>query len=360
MLDSLGSTLTRATIDSYFTQQNLEPETDELTIEQLIQALEGEVKKRREDKNRVRPEENDISSGTTTPNPQQSEPLPSLELTDADGVPNPAVALSVIGPGARPEQDAAAGKLDPPAVVGNALPKNEVHLTDEAGIPYDDDDENEIAEESEHLERVINVKECPLCHRPRLNKRTEVDIVTHIAVCASADWGSVNRILVGNYVTASQAQRKTLTKIFTKVSSGAYRIGANSANILVQDRVSGHLLEEKMAVYVRLGIRVLYKGAKSQMQGARGASAVCISPRACRRLTNCCPLSLAARRMLKSMSIKQGLKYDSPDSALEIPAFIAFHRLNMDEVLDPLESFRTFNEVRPEQPPGRALTSSAR
>lgn len=27
-----------------------------------------------------------------------------------------------------------------------------------------------------------------------------------------------------------------------------------------------------MAVYVRLGIRVLYKGAKSQMQGQRGAS----------------------------------------------------------------------------------------
>jgi hypothetical protein len=27
-----------------------------------------------------------------------------------------------------------------------------------------------------------------------------------------------------------------------------------------------------MAVYVRLGIRVLYKGAKSQMQGARGQS----------------------------------------------------------------------------------------
>lgn len=49
--------------------------------------------------------------------------------------------------------------------------------------------------------------------------------------------------------------------------------------------------------------------------------------------------------MLKSMSFKQGLKYDSPESAAEIPAFIAFHRLNMNEVLNPLESFRTFNEV---------------
>jgi phosphatidylserine decarboxylase len=226
MLDSLGSTLTKQTIDSYFTQQNLSPETDELTIEQLIQALEGEVKKRKEDKNRVRPEENDMSSGSgaVTPSLQASDAIPSLELLDGQSRPNPAIALGVDGPAARPAQDPAVAELDRPAVVGNGLPKNEVPVTDEAGIPYDDDDENEIPEESEHLERVINVKECPLCHRPRLSKRSEVDIVTHIAVCASADWNSINRILVGNYVTASQAQRKTLTKIFTKVSCAHDRL----------------------------------------------------------------------------------------------------------------------------------------
>lgn len=203
MLDSLGSTLTKETVNGYFTQQNLDPESDELTIEQVIQALEGEVKKRREDKNTVSSEENDMSSDSATPTPPAD--LPNLELLDSNSKPDPAVALSVDGPGARPEQDPEVDALNKPAVITNRLPKNEFHLTDEAGIPYDDDDDDddqEISEESEHLERVINVKECPLCHRPRLNKRTEVDIVTHIAVCASADWGSVNRILVGNYVTA--------------------------------------------------------------------------------------------------------------------------------------------------------------
>ena len=57
------------------------------------------------------------------------------------------------------------------------------------------------------LERVINVKSCPLCHRPRMNAKAEVDIVTHLAVCASQDWARVDRIVVGNFVTASQAQR---------------------------------------------------------------------------------------------------------------------------------------------------------
>ena len=33
----------------------------------------------------------------------------------------------------------------------------------------------------------------------------------------------------------------------------------NSANIIVQNRLTGQLEEEKMQVYVRLGIRLLYK-----------------------------------------------------------------------------------------------------
>jgi len=44
----------------------------------------------------------------------------------------------------------------------------------------------------------------------------------------------------------------------------------NSANIIVQNRLTGQLEEEKMQVYVRLGIRLLYTGASGRMEGARG------------------------------------------------------------------------------------------
>ncbi|KAG5223233.1 phosphatidylserine decarboxylase-domain-containing protein [Salix suchowensis] len=144
-----------------------------------------------------------------------------------------------------------------------------------------------------------------------LNSKAEMDIVTHLAICASQDWGRVDRIAVGNFVTASQAQRKWYTKIIGKISSGDYRLGAN--------RMTGQLEEEKMQVYVRLGIRLLYKGAKRQMEGGR----------ACR----------SARGLLKSLSIKQGPKYDAPQSAADIPGFIEFHNLKVDEILDPLDSF---------------------
>ena len=43
-----------------------------------------------------------------------------------------------------------------------------------------------------------------LCHRPRLNSKAEIYIVTHLAICASQDWNQVGRIVVGNFVTASQ------------------------------------------------------------------------------------------------------------------------------------------------------------
>jgi phosphatidylserine decarboxylase len=55
-------------------------------------------------------------------------------------------------------------------------------------------------------------------------------------------------------------------------------------------------------------------------------------------------MSSLARKLLKSLSIKQGVKYDSPLSAAEIPGFIAFHNLDINEVLDPLDSFQTFNQ----------------
>jgi phosphatidylserine decarboxylase len=48
--------------------------------------------------------------------------------------------------------------------------------------------------------------------------------------------------------------------------------------------------------------------------------------------------------MLKSLSYKQGKKYDDPASAREIEGFINFHQLDMSEVLLPVEQFRNFNE----------------
>ena len=50
------------------------------------------------------------------------------------------------------------------------------------------------------------------------------------------------------------------------------------------------------------------------------------------------------RKLLRSLSQKQGRKYDDPASAQSIPGFINFHQLDMTEVLLKTEEFKTFNE----------------
>lgn len=177
-------------------------------------------------------------------------------------------------------------------------------------------------DEDQEQERIIHLSACPFCNQPRLSKRAEIDIVTHLATCASQEWAVDGQLVIDKFVSSNQARKRWYTKVVSKVTYGNYRLGANSANILVQDRVTGYIQEEKMNVYVRLGIRILYKGIRSSknMESKR------------------------ARNMLKSLSIKQGRKYDNPISTRSIPSFIKFHQLDMNEVLEPIENFKTFNE----------------
>ncbi|KAI0635493.1 phosphatidylserine decarboxylase-domain-containing protein [Trametes polyzona] len=345
MLDSLGSTLSHETVDSFWTRFGKRPRDDTLTINEAIQCLETELFRPASEKKRIDPDDSAMdTSAPVTPaitGGMEAQQALNFDKLDFSGMPSNAAVLGrdigqedptklPTAPTAQPTEpmqqplaEAAAAAnaggrsgLSPSPGPGAFVRNNSTSSSD----AEDSSGGSGTASPDSSVERVINVKNCPLCHRPRLNSKAEVDIVTHLAVCASQDWARVDRIVVGNYVTASQAQRKWYTKVISKVSSGNYKLGANSANIIVQNRMTGQLEEEKMQVYVRLGIRLLYKGWKSRMEGAR------------------------ARRLLKSLSIKQGIKYDSPESARDIPAFIAFHRLNVDEILEPLENFKTFNE----------------
>ncbi|ORX42923.1 hypothetical protein DM01DRAFT_1340909 [Hesseltinella vesiculosa] len=169
-------------------------------------------------------------------------------------------------------------------------------------------------------EKLIRLKECPICHRPNLSRRGQMDIVTHVATCAANDWTTVDRFLMGNFITEQYAQRKWFVKLVSKVGYGRYVPGRNNANIIVQDRQTGQLVEERMSVYIRLGMRLVYKGMKTGIQ------------------------SKTAKRILTNLTLRQGRRFDSPASARDILPFIKFHRLDMTEVLDPLESFKTFNE----------------
>jgi phosphatidylserine decarboxylase len=171
-------------------------------------------------------------------------------------------SLNLLGRSGDPGSASASGTSTPQISIEASEPTLNAGSSDFriAGDESDSPDRDDLNDE----EHVVEIRECPICHQPRLNKRSDTDIITHIATCASQDWRQVNNVLVSGFVTASQAQRKWYSKVITKISYGGYKLGANSANILVQDRITGQINEEKMSVYVRLGIRMLYKGLKSR------------------------------------------------------------------------------------------------
>nr|XP_036584963.1 phosphatidylserine decarboxylase [Colletotrichum truncatum]KAF6794731.1 phosphatidylserine decarboxylase [Colletotrichum truncatum] len=296
MLDTLGSTLHESTIDSFFKRFPHREEGDDvedLTMDEAVICLEDQLEAK------------------SKPHATVTEKVKGM-LPDADKVKN---LLSA--PGARANAQSGLS-TETSSTSDGTLNVPELNSPGEEGDLLDRDD---LAEDRSGEEHVVEIRECPICHQPRLNKRKDADIITHIATCASQDWRQVNNLVMGGFVTASQAQRKWYSKVITKISYGGYKLGANSANILVQDRITGQINEEKMSVYVRLGIRLLYKGLKSSNMETK-----------------------RIRKMLKSMSIKQGKKFDDPASKAEIPKFIEFHRLDMSEVLLPLEEFKNFNE----------------
>ncbi|CAH2353915.1 phosphatidylserine decarboxylase proenzyme 2 [[Candida] railenensis] len=168
--------------------------------------------------------------------------------------------------------------------------------------------------------KIFEIEKCPICLQKRFANKQDIDIVTHVAICASKDWSIASKLLLFSYDTPEVATRRWFSKALIKISYGKYKLGSNSANILVQDRRTGIIMEEKMGVYVRLGIRLLYKGLDSAKS---------------RRI----------RQLLKKLSVKQGSKFDNPSSKNDIPSFIKFHRLDLAECLEEdMTKYDTFNE----------------
>ena len=181
MLDSLGSTLSEATVNSFFERYG-EPtkdlgqlkEVEEISIDHAVICLE------------------------------------ELLLRQSKGPENKATIPSVPAASESPEDSTihVPKKKTTPANssdLGLNAPEPESGNGDDIDSLRDPDDKTE--------EHVITIVECPLCHQPRLNKRSEVDIVTHLATCASQDWRQVNTFVMAGFVTSDQAHRKWYTKV---------------------------------------------------------------------------------------------------------------------------------------------------
>uniref|UniRef100_A0A7S4INE0 Uncharacterized protein n=2 Tax=Vannella robusta TaxID=1487602 RepID=A0A7S4INE0_9EUKA len=90
--------------------------------------------------------------------------------------------------------------------------------------------------------------------------------------------------------------------------------------ILVQVRETGKLEVELIPNYIRVAMKMMYSNGLG------------------RATTN------KVRKVLNSMTERQGRTYDHPNSVKEIPKFIEFHGINEEEMREPASSFKNFNE----------------
>lgn len=141
----------------------------------------------------------------------------------------------------------------------------------------------------------------------------ENDLITHFAICT---FSKEHKTLKPSYVSSAFASKRWFSKVLIKLTYGKYALGSNNANILVQDRDTGIIIEEKISAHVKLGMRIIYNGKS--------------------------PESKKFRSLLKTLSIRQGKKFDSTASAKQIEPFIKFHSLDLSQCRD--KAFKTFNE----------------
>lgn len=252
MLDSLGSTLTKSTIASFFARYGKNPNEDELTVDQVVLCLEEELGRPDSEKKHLNVDESRETSVIATPLLLASDPkgeiinLDGLDFSGpahvdvnvddgppsanarqlTEGIQKPTVLPGdSTGSGSEEvESESSPTKLAVKEAKAKKLRFQGVRRITKAKKENTGDSSSSVSDDS--IERVINVKNCPLCHRSRLNDKAEMDIITHLAICASQDWNKIDRIMVGNFVTASQAQRKWYTKVIGKLSAGDYKLGA--------------------------------------------------------------------------------------------------------------------------------------
>lgn len=369
LLDQIGATLSQRSVESFFKRFGKRIDSDELTIDEFVICLEEQIlkdtmKKYHLEKNHDNDNDNDNADGdgdgdvdansnanatTTAGSDQSASTTKSISISTATTTTTTTTPHTVAKTDRLKEKSNSSSNSTLPSLDSNRsstadntkLPVivESSYVIDEDGFPTNKEERQVSLEEGniqnledekvdygyidvgEEEERLIRVLACPFCGQPRLNNKSEIDIVTHLATCASQDWARADLLSVNKFVSSNQARKRWYTKMMFKVTYGNYKLGANSANILVQDRETGFIQEEKMNAYVRMGIRLLYKGLRSSSMESK-----------------------RIRKILRTSSFKQGRKYDDPSSTAAIMPFIKFHNLDLSEVLLPLDKFKTFNQ----------------
>jgi len=137
------------------------------------------------------------------------------------------------------------------------------------------------------------------------------------------DPDNLSDMVVGGFLTEHEASRNWLQKAwgsFLGEKANYKNSVLSTGHILIHERKTGQLVEEKIPPYIKVSLRAMYalKFGRKAVENTK------------------------VRNFLHNMTVKQGKAYDNPKSVKEIPHFIEYHHLPMEEALDT--KYETFNQ----------------
>jgi len=140
------------------------------------------------------------------------------------------------------------------------------------------------------------------------------------------DPDNLNDMVVGGFLTEHEASKNWVQKVMGSIlgekSNDKNSAFLSTGHILIHNRKTGLLDEERIPPYIKIALRAMYalKFGRKAVENTK------------------------LRNFLRNMTIKQGKAYDNPKSAKEIDHFIEYHGLDIDEIKRPLSEFKNFNE----------------
>lgn len=165
----------------------------------------------------------------------------------------------------------------------------------------------------EHLALLV---QCPICKQD-LSTEDEFGAILHIGPCLEYGEDATSKLLLTGFLTPQGAR----AGVFTKGSAEASAT-ESTMHIMVRDRKTGILVEEKIPHYIKTAMRAMYRNKVGLKFVGTDRT----------------------KKMLTKMTRNCEKKFNSPESLKDIPDFIALHKINTEEILEPMSSFKCFNE----------------
>eukprot|EP00698_Gefionella_okellyi_P005483 TRINITY_DN15013_c0_g1_i1.p1 TRINITY_DN15013_c0_g1~~TRINITY_DN15013_c0_g1_i1.p1 ORF type:complete len:652 (+),score=158.48 TRINITY_DN15013_c0_g1_i1:195-1958(+) len=180
-----------------------------------------------------------------------------------------------------------------------------------------------------------NFNKCPVTGKV-FNNPSDAEVVCHLGMVFETHFDGASKFLMGGFLSEEFASQHTANTGAAKSDEEVLR---NPEFVLVMDRKTGKVEQEFIPTTIRMALRSLYQTSI----GSKAAN------------------TERVRKLLRNMTEKYGVKYTDPKSVEEIPKFVALHHLDRDEILDPLESFKNFNEFfyRKLKPTARPIAALA-